>query len=233
MDSLIFTFTKHNKGKNIVDCKVTGDYAQKMFCSSVGQSFANMWKGKEEAVEGNEIGLLCMLCLLKYLSVKLILTAEESIEELDATAPSIADTDQHSASLPKLATRKRSRESFTTPEENMDPNISPVAPQIRVYTARSTRLKKVISTTEPEQNHIPAVVTDVQHVLSTHLVHENQGKKRKQFLIHLSDVDSQVITVDIPPSWKGSEEELCNKVKSIWEKKVENYCCAYLLLLLH
>jgi hypothetical protein len=45
MDTLISTFTKHNKGKNVVDCKVIGEYAQKMFCSSVGQSFSNFWKG--------------------------------------------------------------------------------------------------------------------------------------------------------------------------------------------
>lgn len=43
-------------------------------------------------------------------------------------ASNIADTDQRSPSLLKLATRKRLRESYTTAEENMEPNSSPVAP---------------------------------------------------------------------------------------------------------
>ncbi|EFX81589.1 LOW QUALITY PROTEIN: hypothetical protein DAPPUDRAFT_241839 [Daphnia pulex] len=86
--------------------------------------------------------------------VKLILTAQESIEEVEATVPNVADTDQRSAgSGSLLATGKRLRESFTTHEENMDANSSPVAPKIRVNTARaaSAMPKKGISTTESEE----------------------------------------------------------------------------------
>ena len=68
MDTLIFTFTENIKGKNVVDCKVKGDYAQKMFCSSVGQSFSNLWKGKE-AVGGKYIGLLCLMKISKCKNV--------------------------------------------------------------------------------------------------------------------------------------------------------------------
>jgi hypothetical protein len=55
---------------------------------------------------------------------------------------------------------------------------------------------------------------------------------RYKFLIHLSDVKSEAIIVYIPHSrTKCSEEELCIKVKKMWEVKVANYCCTSLLLL--
>ena len=189
----------------------------------------------------------------------MFLTAQESIEEVEATVPNVADTDQRSAgsasllatgkeveatvpnvadtdqrsasSASLLATGKRLRESFTTHEENMDADSSPVARKIRVNTGRaaSAMPKKGISTTESEETQISTDVSPVPSV--THLIQENQGKMRYKFLIHLSDVKSEAIIVYIPHSQtKCSEEELCNKVKKMWEEKVANYCCTSLLL---
>ena len=153
-------------------------------------------------------------------------------KEVEATVPNVADTDQRSASSASLlATGKRLRESFTTHEENMDADSSPVARKIRVNTARaaSAMPKKGISTTESEETQISTDVSPVPSV--THLIQENQGKMRYKFLIHLSDVKSEAIIVYIPHSQtKCSEEELCNKVKKMWEEKVANYCCTSLLL---
>jgi predicted regulator of Ras-like GTPase activity (Roadblock/LC7/MglB family) len=69
-------------------------------------------------------------------SASLLATGKEV--EVEATVPNVADTDQRSAgSASLLATGKRLRESFTTHEENMDADSSPVARKIRVNTARA------------------------------------------------------------------------------------------------
>lgn len=225
MDTLIFTFTKHSKGRSIVDCKVTGEHAQKMFCSPVGQSFANLWKGKEEAVEESKEEIGGIATVPSIVDAESIEGQSSTQSQVDATMfqtvgstipknnvsihqPTV-NVGSNPAPLPKLTTTKRPLESTTTPKDDIThcavPNKS-----LTFYTARPNKDPII----KPAQ--MPAVVVNNTRNSSPHLLLKDKIKARMQFKIHLSDA-SQVINVDIPSTWTGSQEELCVKVKSMWE----------------
>ncbi|KAI9552691.1 hypothetical protein GHT06_020568 [Daphnia sinensis] len=200
-----------------------------MFCSPVGQLFANLRK-REEAVEERKEETGGIATVPSIVDAESIEGQSPTQSQVDATMlktvgstipkhnvsihhqqPTV-NVGSNPAPLPKLTTTKRPRESTTTPKDNITHCVVPNK-SLRCYTAKPNKDPII----EPAQ--MPAVVVANTRNSSSHLLLKDKIKARMQFKIHLSDA-SQVINVDIPSTWTGSQEELCVKVKSMWEKKV-------------